>query len=133
MNADVYPDANGPTPEKAQLGLPQRWLHCPPMGEVRLPFPPSFSRSPLQVIARRFLPFKTPLCLLYDAQIAPRYRFHPSAVFASRLPEGMKLGLWIDLTKTNRYYSKKEVIVDGRGAFCKRGLGLMGGVICMQI
>jgi hypothetical protein len=61
-----------------------------------------------------FLPIKTPLSQLYDACVPdPQYRFYPSDVFKygpSRCsnPE-MKIGMWIDLTKTNRYYQKNEV------------------------
>lgn len=92
-----YPDPKGPNEEKARLGPPDRWMYCPPLGSV---------------VAKNFLPFKTPLCKLYDDQIEPQYRFHPKDVFAHKLGgahPGAKIGLWIDLTKTNRYYSKKEV------------------------
>lgn len=65
------------------------------------------------MIAKHFLPFKTPLCKLYDEYIeGERYLFHPKDIFANPLKgadPGAKIGLWIDLTKTNRYYSKKEV------------------------
>ncbi|MCP9259796.1 mRNA-capping enzyme [Dirofilaria immitis] len=40
--------------EKARLGPPDRWLYCPSLGSI---------------VAKHFLPFKTPLCKLYDDQI----------------------------------------------------------------
>lgn len=63
-------------------------------------------------MAKHFLPFKTPLCKLYDEQIEKVYQFHPRDVFAHKFrgaEPGARIGLWIDLTKTNRYYSRKEV------------------------
>ncbi|KAK0410615.1 hypothetical protein QR680_005235 [Steinernema hermaphroditum] len=95
---DLFSDPSGPTPRKAEQGFPDRWLYCPPMGKV---------------IAKTFLPFKTPLCRLYDYQFSdPKYRFHVDDVFSAKLEgahPGAKIGLWVDLTKTSRYYSKKEV------------------------
>ncbi|KHN80906.1 mRNA-capping enzyme [Toxocara canis] len=102
----IYPDPRGPNEEKAKLGPPDRWLYCPAMGSV---------------VAKHFLPFKTPLCKLYDDQIERKYQFHPRDVFAHKLKgaePGAKIVLWIDLTKTNRYYSKKEV--ERRGCAYKK-------------
>ncbi|EFO19544.1 hypothetical protein LOAG_08948 [Loa loa] len=90
-------DSGKPNIEKARLGPPDRWLYCPPLGSV---------------IAKHFLPFKTPLCKLYDEQIEKKWQFHPRDVFAYKFrgaEPGARIGLWIDLTKTNRYYSRKEV------------------------
>ncbi|VDP12627.1 unnamed protein product [Heligmosomoides polygyrus] len=56
-----------------------------------------------------FFPFKTPLCSLYDDQIEKKLRFHPEDVFNHPAVRGKKIGLWIDLTKTDRYYFVKEV------------------------
>ncbi|KAH7730826.1 mRNA capping enzyme domain-containing protein [Aphelenchoides avenae] len=90
------------TREKAlELGLPNRWTYCPPMGKV---------------VAERFLPMKTPLSTLYDELLEPKLRFHPQDVFRCRLngaKEGAKIGMWIDLTKTTRYYNKDEVECHG--------------------
>ncbi|KAK6051326.1 hypothetical protein COOONC_11170, partial [Cooperia oncophora] len=55
-----------------------------------------------------FFPFKTPLCSLYDDQIEKKLRFHPEDVFNHPAVKGKKIGLWIDLTKTDRYYFVKE-------------------------
>uniref|UniRef100_A0A915PZ12 mRNA-capping enzyme n=1 Tax=Setaria digitata TaxID=48799 RepID=A0A915PZ12_9BILA len=90
-------DSGEPNIDKARLGPPDRWLYCPPLGSV---------------VAKHFLPFKTPLCKLYDDQIEKKWQFHPRDVFAHKFrgaESGSRIGLWIDLTKTNRYYSRKEV------------------------
>lgn len=93
-----YTDPNGPTIEKAKLGLPERWLRCPRLGQA-IEMNEKFSA--------KFLPFKTPLCRLYDDQIPEQYRFTPQMIFDNGRVG--KIGLWIDLTKTNRYYSRFEV------------------------
>ncbi|VDM64584.1 unnamed protein product [Angiostrongylus costaricensis] len=80
---------SGPTLDKVLIGVPDRWMHCPKTGKV---------------IDGLFFPFKTPLCALYDDQIEKRLRFHPEHVFNHPSIRGRKLGLWIDLTKTDRYY-----------------------------
>ncbi|CAI2314212.1 unnamed protein product [Caenorhabditis sp. 36 PRJEB53466] len=89
----------GPTPEKARMGLPDRWLHCPKTGTL---------------VQDLFFPFKTPLCAMYDQQISERrLQFHPADVFSNPNLQGRKLGLWIDLTNTDRYYFREEVTEKG--------------------
>ena len=75
------------------LGPPPRWLRCPRKGAL---------------IADKFFPFKVPLKQEYDDQIAEEHIFHPEMVFdfAKALGKKKKIGLWIDLTKTERYYDK---------------------------
>ncbi|KJH53399.1 mRNA capping enzyme, catalytic domain protein [Dictyocaulus viviparus] len=87
---------SGPTLEKTHIGVPDRWMHCPKVGKI---------------VDGLFLPFKTPLCALYDAQIEKKLRFYPEHVFNHPSVKGRKLGLWIDLTKTDRYYFIKEVCI----------------------
>jgi len=105
-NGDARPPQANPlvTREMAErLGIPKRWKYCPPMGKV----------------ISGFLPVKTPLSQLYDACLPdPQYRFYPSDVFKyapthSDTPN-VKIGMWIDLTKTDRYYSRSDV--EDRGA-----------------
>ncbi|KAI6213714.1 hypothetical protein M3Y94_00183900 [Aphelenchoides besseyi] len=87
------------TAEVAQrLGTPKRWIYCPPMGK--------------EVFG--FLPIKTPLSSLYDGCLPDlNYRFTPDDVFkyAPNYLENKekKIGMWIDLTKTDRYYNKEEI------------------------
>ncbi|CAI4222640.1 unnamed protein product [Auanema sp. JU1783] len=90
---------SGPNPERAKAGgIPDRWLYCPKIG---------------QVVADIFLPFKVPLCSLYDDQIDKQYRFHPEDVFKHPSVKGKKIGLWVDLTNTDRFYFTKQVTDQG--------------------
>uniref|UniRef100_A0A1I7XM95 YHS domain-containing protein n=1 Tax=Heterorhabditis bacteriophora TaxID=37862 RepID=A0A1I7XM95_HETBA len=66
---------SGPTPDKARLGVPDRWMYCPKSGKI---------------VGNRFFPFKTPLCGLYDDQIEKRFRFHPDDVFNHPTVKGKK-------------------------------------------
>ncbi|XP_046441856.1 mRNA-capping enzyme-like [Daphnia pulex] len=81
---------NGPGP------IPQRWLHCP--------------RKAISAVGGKFLAFKTPLDARYDSQVDDEYTFHPEMVFSSaKNMLKLKIGLWIDLTNTSRYYDKNVV------------------------
>ncbi|VDP94452.1 unnamed protein product [Trichobilharzia regenti] len=62
--------------------LPPRWLKCPRMGDMILDI---------------FIPFKTPLDNKFDHFIDPEDIFH------------YKLGLIIDLTKSRRFYNRREI------------------------
>lgn len=75
--------------------IPERWLHCP--------------RRANDLLANQFLAFKTPLGEKFNEQIPPKFRFTPSMLFESTKDKHQKLGLWIDLTKTNRFYDSEEV------------------------
>ncbi|GMR59708.1 hypothetical protein PMAYCL1PPCAC_29903, partial [Pristionchus mayeri] len=94
----AYDGSKGPNAEKAMLGAPDRWLYCPKIGKV---------------IENLFLPFKTPLCHLYDNQIEKRLQFHPQDVFDCPQAKGKKIGMWLDLTKTDRFYFQNEVEKNG--------------------
>ncbi|XP_046441142.1 mRNA-capping enzyme-like [Daphnia pulex] len=81
---------NGPGP------IPQRWLHCP--------------RKAFSIVGGKFLAFKTPLDARYENQIDDEFTFHPEMVFSSaKNMLKLKIGLWIDLTNTSRYYDKNVV------------------------
>ncbi|XP_071450546.1 mRNA-capping enzyme [Hetaerina americana] len=84
---------NGPGP------IPPRWLHCP--------------RKASQLIGEKFLPFKTPLSKKYDDQVPEEFRFPPKMLFNSMKSYKVKIGLWIDLTFTSRFYDKQEVEEEG--------------------
>ncbi|CAD6193611.1 unnamed protein product [Caenorhabditis auriculariae] len=89
----------GPTPAKVRKGIPDRWMYCPKVGSL---------------IMDLFLPFKTPLCALYDPEISDKkLRFHPEDVMNHVNLDGKKVGLWIDLTKTDRYYFSDEFAQQG--------------------
>ena len=75
--------------------LPQRWLHCP--------------RKGFSIIGDKFLAFKTPLDTRYDNSMSDEFYFHPDMVLASVKSQKKKIGMWIDLTNTSRFYDKEIV------------------------
>ena len=74
--------------ENQVFNPPDRWLKCPRKGKL---------------IADKFLPFKTPLSSNYRDSVPEKDRFPPS-MLASQ-----SIGLVIDLTKSDRFYSSKEL------------------------
>lgn len=60
-------------------------------------------------MAQRFLAFKTPLDEKYDAQVPVENRFNPKMLFQAMKAHKVKIGLWIDLTNTSRFYDKRLV------------------------
>ncbi|VDP95303.1 unnamed protein product [Echinostoma caproni] len=72
--------------------LPPRWLNCPRMGDMILDI---------------FIPFKTPLDSKFDHFMEPDHIFHVDDAFQSR--NQYKLGLVVDLTKSRRFYNRREV------------------------
>lgn len=75
--------------------IPNRWLHCP--------------RKSLHLIVEKFLAFKTPLSSKFDEQVPLQCRFPPSMIFEYCKLKRIKIGLWIDLTNTSRFYGKEEI------------------------
>lgn len=75
--------------------VPPRWLHCP--------------RKAVNLIQNKFLAFKTPLSSAFDNQVPEECRFTVNMLFASLKSQRLKLGLWIDLTNTSRFYDKKSL------------------------
>ena len=75
--------------------VPPRWLHCP--------------RKAIKLIQNKFLAFKTPLSSAFDSQVPEECRFTVDMLFASLKSQRLKLGLWIDLTNTTRFYDKKSL------------------------
>ncbi|KAF2365927.1 mRNA capping enzyme catalytic domain [Trinorchestia longiramus] len=92
--------SNGSGPGPGPGPIPQRWLDCP--------------RKSDGLIQDIFLAFKTPLSSKFDDQVPAANRFTPSMLLLSLKSYKIDLGLWIDLTNTNRFYDAKEV-----GAYCK--------------
>ena len=82
-------NSGGPGP------IPNRWLHCP--------------RKSSKFIGDKFLAFKTPLDSKFDSQVAEEFLFHPEMVFSAVKNTKQKLGLWIDLTNTSRFYDRRIV------------------------
>ncbi|CAL1682344.1 unnamed protein product [Lasius platythorax] len=75
--------------------VPSRWLHCP--------------RKAMRLIQGKFLAFKTPLSSAYDSQVPEECRFSVDMFFANLKSQKMKMGLWIDLTNTARFYDRKTI------------------------
>lgn len=65
-------------------------------------------------MAEKFLPFKTPLSSKFTSQMPVECQFQPEMVFSFAKMKRAKIGLWIDLTNTSRFYDRNEV--ESRGA-----------------
>ncbi|CAG0903496.1 unnamed protein product [Darwinula stevensoni] len=70
--------------------IPHHWLDCP--------------ETSSSLVGGKFLVFKTPLDPKFDDQLPNEKRFHPKTAIRSMESLRVKIGLWIDLTYTNRYY-----------------------------
>uniref|UniRef100_T1J962 mRNA guanylyltransferase n=1 Tax=Strigamia maritima TaxID=126957 RepID=T1J962_STRMM len=79
----------------SNFSIPARWLYCP--------------RKAVRLVGEKFLPFKTPLNSKFDDQIPPECLFQPSMMLSIMRSYNAKLGLWIDLTNTDRFYDKMEI------------------------
>lgn len=75
--------------------IPPRWLHCP--------------RKAITLVQNKFLAFKTPLSSSFNSQVPEECRFTLDMLFAFLKSQRLKLGLWIDLTNTTRFYDKKSL------------------------
>ncbi|XP_053672944.1 mRNA-capping enzyme [Anopheles nili] len=75
--------------------IPNRWLHCP--------------RKSNNLIGDRFLAFKTPLKREFQSQMPVQCTFTPSMLFDLMKRHNQRIGLWIDLTNTTRFYDKHEI------------------------
>ncbi|XP_065164847.1 LOW QUALITY PROTEIN: mRNA-capping enzyme [Atheta coriaria] len=75
--------------------VPNRWLRCP--------------RKSNGVIINKFLAFKAPLSEEFNEQVPQEYRFHPEMLIDICKSKKIKLGLWIDLTNTKRFYKESSV------------------------
>jgi mRNA-capping enzyme len=46
--------------------------------------------------------------------VAVEHRFSPAMLFSSMKQYKVKIGLWIDLTNTTRFYDKQQVITNSK-------------------
>ena len=76
-------------------GAPDRWLGCPPYGEV---------------IDDTFMPLKTPLG--EDIPLPHEHKFSPTIFLAQMKERQIHVGLIINLTFSARYYDSDEIIDD---------------------
>ncbi|KAM8718795.1 hypothetical protein ACLKA7_001496 [Drosophila subpalustris] len=86
--------------ERGSGPLPNRWLYCP--------------RKSDSIISERFLAFKTPLNESFQDKMPIECTFRPEMLFDYCKTIKLKLGLWIDLTNTKRFYDRSAV--EERGA-----------------
>uniref|UniRef100_A0A336KLB6 CSON013075 protein n=1 Tax=Culicoides sonorensis TaxID=179676 RepID=A0A336KLB6_CULSO len=77
--------------------VPKDWIGCPKKSYL---------------IGRKFVAFKTPLDETFT-KLKKTEIFTPNDVFDWLTKSKIKIGLWIDLTKTTRYYNSKEIINRG--------------------
>ncbi|XP_044010245.1 mRNA-capping enzyme-like [Aphidius gifuensis] len=75
--------------------IPDRWLNCP--------------RRAGRLINKKFLAFKTPLSKYFNDQVPEECRFSVDFLFNIAKGNKWKLGLWIDLTNTSRFYDRKDI------------------------
>ena len=54
------------------------------------------------------MPFKTPLSVEYDKQLKEEDRFHVSMLISYVEAAQQRMGMVVDLTKTDRYYDKRD-------------------------
>lgn len=80
--------------------IPNRWLHCPRKSE--------------NIIADKFIAFKTPLSNKFKDQMPLDCMFPPEMIFGYVKALKLKLGLWIDLTNTKRFYDRE--VIESKGA-----------------
>lgn len=86
--------------ERGSGPLPNRWLYCPRKSDT--------------IISERFLAFKTPLNESFQDKMPIECTFRPEMLFDYCKTLKLKLGLWIDLTNTKRFYERSTV--EERGA-----------------
>lgn len=81
--------------------IPPRWLYCP--------------RNSEKLIVEKFLAFKTPLCKKFNDQMPLECLFTPEMIFGyvKRKLQKLKIGLWIDLTNTKRFYDREAITAMG--------------------
>ncbi|XP_055628803.1 mRNA-capping enzyme [Toxorhynchites rutilus septentrionalis] len=75
--------------------IPNRWLYCPRKSET--------------LIAEKFLAFKTPLKQEFESQMPIDCLFDPEMLFSVMKTYKVKIGLWIDLTNTKRFYDRADI------------------------
>ena len=62
----------------------------------------------------KFLPFKTPLDARYDSKVKEVVeRFGVKTLMEMVVAQGLKVGMVVDLTNTDRYYKKEELEILG--------------------
>ncbi|XP_031102499.1 mRNA-capping enzyme isoform X1 [Ipomoea triloba] len=93
LNDEIFQEKK----HKASKELPPGWLDCPGFGQE----------------IGCIIPSKVPLSEAFNTYVPPGKRYSFRQVLHQQRVLGRKLGLVIDLTNTNRYYSTEEFRKDG--------------------
>ena len=106
------------------MSVPPRWRNCPRKGKLIAGTSVTYHINiiimtqliiTLHLIVDKFLPFKTPLSEEYNRDLAEDQIFPPSMLVDYMESCGRRMGLVVDLTKTDRYYDKRELLKAGIG------------------
>ncbi|CAH1117442.1 unnamed protein product [Phaedon cochleariae] len=79
--------------------VPDGWIGCPQNGNY--------------LIAGKFMALKTPLCDRFENNLVPGDTYPPNEIFVRAKRNKVRIGLWIDLTNTDRYYKKESIEYEG--------------------
>lgn len=95
------------------MSVPPRWIPCPRKGQIidgESSASNSLRRYDCHLLAGKFLPFKTPLSSRYDGDIPEEDRFNIDMVVSVVEGKQLRMGLVVDLTKTDRFYDKQTLL-----------------------
>ncbi|XP_020104457.1 mRNA-capping enzyme-like isoform X2 [Ananas comosus] len=89
---DYLPQSRSVRPCGRNREIPQGWLDCPALGEC----------------IDKIIPSKAPLDESYNESVVPGKRYSSKQIINKLRKAGRELGLVVDLTNTDRYYSVSE-------------------------
>ena len=70
----------------------------------------SLIRFYYDLLSGKFLPFKTPLSSRYDPELPEDARFNIDMIVSYVEGKQLRMGLVVDLTKTDRFYDKQTLL-----------------------
>ena len=92
----------------SDMSIPPRWLGCPRKGKL---IGGKLENS------GRFIPFKTPLSSRYDEDVPEGNKFDIAMLMSYVESMQLRMGLVVDLTKTDRFYDKRSLTEVGIGHY----------------
>lgn len=94
-----------------KMSVPPRWINCPRKGQIIAGewFQSFIGTFQWRSVPGKFLPFKTPLSSRYDAEVPEDKRFDVAMLVSYVESLQLRLGLVVDLTKTDRFYDKRSL------------------------
>ncbi len=72
--------------------------------------PTSLATFDYNLFSEKFLPFKTPLSSRYDPELPEDARFNIDMIVSYVESKQLRMGLVVDLTKTDRFYDKQTLL-----------------------